>query len=169
MLEHLTTLLEQTLPETGVEIDPKSVKDLQNLTLTIDESVWSEKQFPYLDTFSTLLQQIEELETEANKIIVRTIRRTVNSQHKGDKDASTSPEECFAVLRPWRNLQLVGLFEQKIFANHKGYESLKNLFLDKGVEGVQGLDIGPNLEPLVSFSTHHLLTQVLKPFFKTSP
>lgn len=161
MLEHLVTLLEQTLPEAPVDVDQKSIKDLQNLALSMDESVWTDKQYPYLDTFDGLLQQIEELEAEANKIIIRNVRRIINNEHKGDKDTPATPEECFAVLRPWRNLSLVGLFEQKTFANHKGYESLKNLFLDKGVEGVEGLDISPTLEPLVNFSTHHLLTQVL--------
>lgn len=161
MLEHLITLLEQTLPDTPIEVDSKNVKDLQNLTFSLDESVWTDKQYPYIDTFEALLQQIEELETEANKIIVRNGRRIINAQHKGDKDASATPEECFAVLRPWRNLPLVGLLEPKTFANHKGYESLKNLFLDKGVEGVQDLAIAPTIEPLVHFSTHHLLSQVL--------
>ena len=156
---HLQTILNKSLPKEAPTVDSKGLKELQNLTLEIDPN-WQESEFRLQSLYSNTLSALNQIEDEANKIIMRSVRRLVNSHHEPNKETADSPEQCFAILRPWRDYPLVGLVEPKRLATHKGYESLKNLFMDKGCDGVEGLDILPVLEPLVHFTTHHLLIQL---------
>ena len=60
---------------------------------------------------------------------------------------------------PWKDISLVGILEHRILASHRSYDSIRNLFTEKGCDGLEDLDLRSIINPMVEFASHHLLLQ----------
>ena len=158
ILQNLHTVLQKSLKNGAFDFSNKGMKDLANLELSLpSEPIVGENRFVHI--FNALVEAITNLEEEANKIIMRTARRALNSAHTPSTVKPDNLEGCFGILVPWKDISLVGILEHRILASHRSYDSIRNLFTEKGCDGLEDLDLRSIINPMVEFASHHLLLQ----------
>ena len=159
ILQNLRVVLQKSLKDDAFEFSNKGMKELTNLTLAIDKDAF-EGEHRFVHTFNALIDNLTEVEAEANKIIMRVARRALNSEHNASSVKPDHAEECFSILVPWKDISLVGILEQRNLASHKSYDSIRNLFTEKGCDGLEDFDLKSIVEPMVEFASHHILLQL---------
>lgn len=159
ILQNLHTVLQKSLKDGAFEFSNKGMKDLTNLELTLStEPNVGENRFVHI--FNALIDGLTSIEEEANKIIMRTARRALNNAHTPSTVKPDNLEGCFGILVPWKDTPLVGILEQRTLASHKSYDSIRNLFTEKGCEGLEDLDLPSIINPMVELASHHILLQL---------
>lgn len=158
LLQNLKGVLEKCLKDNKFELSAKGMKDISALTLTLP-TYTTDDDYMFTDLFNAVTEGLAEIQKDANKIIARNARKAVNAAHKPNKDTEIN-DASFEILTPWKNIPLVGILEPKKLGTDKFYESLKNLFIDKGTEGLDDLDMEGIIEPLVKFANHHIILQL---------
>lgn len=159
ILQNLHTVLQKCLKDGAFDFSNKGMKDLANLELTLPaEPIVGEHRFVHI--FNALVDGLTAIEGEANKIIMRTARRALNSAHNPTALKPDNLEGCFGILVPWKDTSLVGILERRNLASHKSYDSIRNLFTEKGCDGLEGLDLPSIISPMVEFASHHILLQL---------
>jgi CarD family transcriptional regulator len=159
LLQNLNALLQKLLKDGGFEFSNKGMKDISNLKLELPDALPDDEN-KFVHIFNILVENLHSIEEEANKIIMRAARKALNSEHKPYKEKPESTESCFAILVPWRNISMVGIIEKRELSGHKSYESLKNLFIEKGCEGLEDFDLESIVKPMVEFANHHIMLQL---------
>ena len=159
ILQNLHTVLQKCLKNSAFDFSNKGMKDLANLELTLPaEPIVGEHRFVHI--FNALVDALTAIEEEANKIIMRTARRALNSAHNPTLLKPDNLEGCFGILVPWKDTSLVGILERRNLASHKSYDSMRNLFTEKGCDGLEDLDLPSIINPMVEFASHHILLQL---------
>lgn len=159
ILQNLQIVLQKSLKDGAFEFSNKGMKELANLELTLPiDDLGPENRF--IHTFNILIKMLTSIEDEANKIIMRTARRALNSAHTPASIKPDNLEGCFGILVPWKDTSLVGILERRNLASHKSYDSIRNLFTEKGCEGLEELDLPSIINPMVEFASHHILLQL---------
>ncbi len=158
LLQNLKIVLEKCLKDNKFEISTKGMKDISNLSLKLPAYNTAD-EYLFTDMFNAVLEAVAEIQKDANKIVARHARKAVNAAHQPNKD-SESNSPSFEILVPWKNIPLVGILEPKTLGTDKFYESLKNLFTDKGSDGLEDFDMQSVIQPLVQFANHHIILQL---------
>lgn len=159
LLQNLNAVLQKSVKDDAFDFSAKGLKDISNLTLSLPTDV-EEGEHKFIHLFNALITSLMEVEKEANKIIMRIARKALNAAHTPNKEKIEAMEECFQILVPWKNISLVGVLEPMELYKHKSYESLKNLFTDKGCLGLESFDLEAVVKPMVEFANYHLLLQL---------
>lgn len=159
ILQNLNTVLQKSLKNDAYDFADKSMKDLANLKLTFS-SDGHDGEHRFVSMFNALIDGLTSAEEEANKIIMRVARKALNTAHTPSSVKPDNVQACFGILMPWRDISLVGVLEKRDLSSHKSYESLKNLFTEKGCDGLEDFDLATVVKPMVEFASHQLLLQL---------
>ena len=159
ILQNLNTVLQKSLKNDAFDFSSKGMKDLSNLKIAF-ESDGHEGEFRFVSLFNALVDGLSAAEEEANKIIMRTARKALNAAHTPSSVKPDNLQACFGLLVPWRDISLVGTLEKRALSSHKSYDSMKNLFTEKGCVGLDDFDLASIVKPMVEFASHHLLLQL---------
>ena len=133
ILQNLHTVLQKSLKDGAFEFSNKGMKDLANLELTLPaEPIVGENRFVHI--FDALIGFTHRYRRRSQQNYHANCEKSLKQcAHTPSTVKPDNLEGCFGILVPWKDTSLVGILEQRTLSSHKSYDSIRNLFTEKGV------------------------------------